>query len=209
MTPTEKSVARRRLRRLVDAGRRLVRTLDFRDASWVRPLPEVRIRTGRWVPGWTVHGFAAVIAVGCIAVVTSTRAQWIIPLILVGLTLLRPAGAPPVLFALWLGVQVMTSPITAHTFEASGLVFGVHLLAVLLITGADVHPSTRIELRVFVGPLRRLVAIQAFVQPITWATMTLAAGDVTVRWLPVFAALCVVAASWGLVRAVARVPDQV
>jgi hypothetical protein len=79
--------------------------------------------------------------------------------------LLRPAGAPPALFALWLGLQITTSEISAHTLRASGLVFGFHLLAVLLTTTSEVHPRTRVELRVFAAPLRRLVSIQAFVQP--------------------------------------------
>jgi hypothetical protein len=83
-------------------------------------------------------------------------------------------------------------------------VFGFHLLAVLLTTTAEVHPRTRVELRVFAAPLRRLVSIQAFVQPVTWATMTLAVEDVTVAWLPIPAAVCVVAASWVLVRRVAH-----
>lgn len=198
----------RRTSRLVGAGIRIVRTLDFREPSWARPLPRVRIRTGRWVPAWAVHGLAAVIAIGCIATVATSRSAWAIPSVLVALMLLRPAGAPPALFALWLGLQVTTSEISAHTPKASGLVLGFHLLAVLLITAGDVQRRTRIELRVFARPLRRLGAIQAFVQPVTWATMTLAAGDVTVRWLPTVAALGVVIGSWVLVRHVAQTPVQ-
>lgn len=198
----------RRTRRLLETGIRIVRTLDFREPSWVRPLPRVRIRTGRWVPAWVVHVLAAAIAIGCIATVAATRSEWAIPSVLVALMLVRPAGAPPALLALWLGLQVATSEVSAHTLEASGLVLGLHLLAVLLVTAGDVQPRTRIELRVFVGPVRRLGAIQAFVQPVTWATMTLAARDVTVRWFPIVAAVCVVVASWVLVRRVARTPDQ-
>jgi len=205
MIHTGRSVARpTRLRRVMTAGFRVVRTLNLREPSWVRPLPTIGIRIGRWVPAWAVHGFAAAIAVGCIAAVVTSRSQWILPSVLVLLMLLRPAGAPPTLFALWLGSQITTSAVSAHTLGASGLVFGFHLLVVLLMTAADVHPRTRVELRVFAAPLRRLVAIQAFVQPVTWATMTLAVEEVTVRWLPILAALCVVAASWVLVRRVAR-----
>lgn len=192
------------LRRLVATGLRLVRTFNLRDPSWVRPLPTVGIRMGRWVPAWAVHGFAAAIALGCIATVATARSQWILPSVLVLLIVLRPAGAPPTLFALWLGVQITTAEVSAHTLGASWLVFGFHVFAVLLTMTADVSPRTRIELRVFAAPLRRLVAIQALVQPVTWATMTLSAADVTVRWLPIVAVLCVGAASWALVRRVAR-----
>lgn len=192
------------LRRLLEGGSRLVRTLDFREPSWVRPLPRVGIHTGRWVPAWVVNALAASVAFGCIAVVATSRPQWTLASVLVVLMLLRPSGALPALFALWLGLQVATSEISSHTLETAGLVFGFHFLAVLLTTVADVHPRTRIELRVFAGPLRRLVVIQALVQPVAWATMTLAAGDLTVRWLPVLAALGLVGASWIVVRRVAR-----
>lgn len=198
----------RRTRRLSETASRIVRTLDFREPSWARPLPRVRIRTRRWVPAWVAHVLAAAIAVGCIATVATTRSEWAIPSVLVALMLLRPAGAPPALLALWLGLQVTTSEVSAHSLKASGLVLGLHLLAVVLVTAGDVRPRTRVELRVFAGPVRRLAAIQVFVQPVTWATMTLAARDVTVRWLPILAALCVVVASWMLIRQVARTSDQ-
>ena len=190
--------------RIIETGGRLVRTLDFREPSWVRPLPRVEVKLGRWVPAWVVSVVAGAVAVGCIAMVASSRPQWILALILVGLMLVRPAGAPPALFALWLGLQVATSYVTAYTLEASGLVFGLHLVAVLLTTAADLGLATRIELRVFAGPFRRMLVIQAVVQPVTWATMTLATGDVIVRWLPIVAAFGVVVASWVLVRLVVR-----
>lgn len=190
------------LRRIIETGGRVVRTLDFREPSWVRPLPRVGIRMGRWVPAWVVHVAAAATAVGCIAMVASSRPQWILASILVALMLVRPSGAPPALFALWLGLQVATSEHEGYTLAASGLVLGLHLIAVLLTTVADLGLGTRIELRVFAGPLRRLLSIQVLVQPVTWATMTLAAGSVTVRWLPAVAALGVALAVWAFVRRV-------
>lgn len=207
MNPLGRRTAERS-RRVVETGWRIVRTLDFRRPSWARPLPNVRVHIGRWVPAWAVHGFAALVGMGCIATVTDTPTEWILPSILVGLLLVRPAGAPPALLALWFGLRVTTSDISGYTPKAAALVFGFHLLALLLITTGDVHTRTRIELRVFAGPLRRMGAIQAFVQPLAWATMTLAANDVTVRWLPIVAALAVVTGSWVLVRHVARVPDR-
>ena len=191
-------------RRVVETGSRLVRTLDFREPSWVRPLPRVGIQMGRWVPAWVVHVLAGAVATGCIALVASSRPQWILASILVALMLVRPAGAPPALFALWLGLQVATSDVIAYNLAAAGLVFGLHLVAVLLTAVADLGLATRVELRVFAGPVRRMVVIQAAVQPVTWATMTLASGEVTVRWLPIVAAFGVVVASWILVRRIVR-----
>lgn len=205
MTVAESKVDRRTpLGRIVEAASRLVRTFDFRQPSWVRPLPRVGIQIGRWVPAWTVHASAALVAVACIAMVATSRPQWVLALVLVGLMLLRPSGATPALFALWLGLQVATSDIASYTLEASGLVLGLHLVAVLLTTVADLRPSTRIELRVFASPFRRLAVIQVLVQPVTWATMTLAAGEITVRWLPIAAALAIAAASWALVRRITQ-----
>ncbi|MEX2424310.1 MAG: hypothetical protein WD990_10050 [Acidimicrobiia bacterium] len=205
MTATDPRIARRTpAGRVMEAGSRVVRTLDFREPSWVRPLPRVKIQIGRWVPGWAVRVCAASIAVGCIAMVATSRPEWVLALVLVGLMLLRPSGASPALFALWLGLQVATAPDLSYGFDASGLVFGLHLLAVLFATAANLHPLARIELRVFAAPLRRVVVIQAVVQPITWATMSLAAGDVTVRWLPLVAAVGVAVSSWVLVRRIAR-----
>ena len=205
MTVTDSRIARRTLLgRVMEAGSRLVRTLDFREPSWVRPLPRVGIQIGRWVPAWAVHVCAAAVAGACIAMVATSRPQWVLASVLVVLMVLRPSGAPPALFALWLGLQVATSDVESYALEASGLVLGLHLVAVLLTAATDLRPRTRIELRVFAAPLRRLVVIQALVQPVTWATMTLAAGDVTVRWLPIVAAVGVVVVSWALVRRITR-----
>lgn len=205
MTATEPGIARRTLLgRLLETGSRLVRTLDFREPAWVRPLPRVGIELGRWVPAWAIHLCAASVAVGCVGMVATSRPEWVLASVLVGLMLLRPSGAPPALFALWLGLQVATTTEASYGFEAAGLVLGLHLLAVLFTTTADLHPRARVELRAFTAPLRRLVVIQALVQPVTWATMSLAARDVTVRWLPIVAALGVVVASWALIRRIAR-----
>jgi hypothetical protein len=191
-------------RRLAEAGSRLVRTFDIREPSWVRPLPRVGIRIGRWVPAWTVHVCAASVAVACIAMVATSRPQWVLASVLVGLMLLRPSGAPPALFALWLGLQVATSDIASFTLVASGLVLGLHLVTVLLVAAADLSPRTRVELRVFAAPLRRLVIIQALVQPVAWATMSLAASDITLRGLPIVAAVGLAAVSWTLARRITR-----
>ena len=136
--------------------------------------------------------------------VATSRPEWVLASVLVLLMLVRPSGAPPALFALWLGLQAATSDVASHTIEASGLILGLHLVAVLLTTTADVHPRARVELRVFTRPLRRLLVIQVLCQPVAWLTMTLAAGDVTVRWLPVVSALGLVLTSWVVVRRVAR-----
>jgi hypothetical protein len=136
--------------------------------------------------------------------VATSRPQWVLASVLVGLMLLRPSGAPPALFALWLGLQVATSDIASFTLVASGLVLGLHLVTVLLVAAADLSPRTRVELRVFAAPLRRLVIIQALVQPVAWATMSLAASDITLRGLPIVAAVGLAAVSWTLARRITR-----
>ena len=205
MTGTGTRVARRtRLARIMEMGSRLARTLDFREPSWVRPLPRVGIRIGPWLPAWAVRVCAVLVAAACVAMVATSRPQWVLASVLIGLMLLRPSGAPPALFALWLGLQVATGTDHSYAVEASGLVLGLHLVAMFFTTTADLHPRTRVELRVLAPPLRRLAMIQAVVQPVTWATMTLAAGEFTVAWLPVIAAVGLVVASWVLTRRIAR-----
>lgn len=192
---------------VIAVWRRLLQTADLRQPSWVRPLPRVVIHTGRWLPAWILHVGAAAVAVGCVALVATSRPQWTLALILIALMLVRPSGVPPALFALWVGLQVATAEQVTYSMRSLGLIAGIHFLAVLQTTAADVTPGTRIEIRVLHDPLRRLAVIQAVVQPVAWLTMAVAAQDFSLPWLPIVAAVGLAAISWFLAEQFTRTSE--
>jgi hypothetical protein len=181
-----------------DILRRLLGTFDLRQPSWSRPLPRVTVHTGRWLPAWVVHGCSGAVAVACTAMVATSRFQWLVAALLVAAMVVRPGIASPTPFVLWMAALLTFGQQAPYSIRTFGLIFGVHLLAVLTTASADLTRATRFEIGVLSEPIRRLLVIQVIVQPVAWGASWVAARNVTVPWVTVAAAAGLVALSWFL-----------
>lgn len=182
---------------LMEVIGRLVRTFDLRRPSWVRPLPRVRVDSGRWIPAWALHLSSAAVALGCTALVATHRAQWVLALFLIAMMLGRPAGVSPAILAVGIGLHWAVSGGSDLTPALAATVLGIHLLAVLTTTGGTLNRTTRVELAVLTEPLRRFLVLQSLVQPLLWLAISLTARGVAVTWLPIVAAISLAILAWG------------
>jgi hypothetical protein len=156
----------------------------------------VAIETAAALPAWVIHAGAAVVALASTAMVADGRGQWIASLLLIAPIALRPSGALPALFGGWTGLQVTMAGAAMTPLRVAAVVFSIHLLAVLTTATANLPPLTKVELGVLADPVRRLLAIQAIVQPAVWIASDVALRGHSLPWIGVIAAAGLAGLSW-------------
>jgi hypothetical protein len=172
------------------------RTLWFRTGGQPAPAdPPIRLDLKRPVPVWSVRLTSAVVASGCIALLAGDRTRWVLGYVVVALILFRPAGGAPAGLALLTGLWViMGDPFPPELFA---VMFGVHLVFVLSGLSGPLPWDGRIELSALAPPIRRLLIVQAFAQPLALLARFLAAQDLPVVWFQVAGAVAFAALAWG------------
>ncbi|HSJ27952.1 MAG TPA: hypothetical protein VLB67_07050 [Acidimicrobiia bacterium] len=156
------------------------------------------IETATALPAWVFNLTAALVAGASTFLLADSRGQWIVSIALIAPMAARPSGALPALFAGWTGLQVAVAGPGVGPGTVAGVIVAIHLLAVLTTLTANLRPTTKVELGVLAGPLRRLLLIQGLVQPAVWVASEAAQRDQAMPWLGVVAVLGLAALSWAI-----------
>lgn len=182
-------------RRLVEGVRRSYRTLLSLLPTKAR-LPAVRLELEHWLPCWVFRLLSVLLALGSAALVLSGTFGWLVVGVLAVLILIRPGSpAAPVLAAV-LGFSLLQQPEQVWGLRGPLLLLGVHACIALSALIGVTSWTARVQLRVLASPLGRFAVIQLVAQVIGVLGALLAGRELSWPWVPVVAALAVLALAW-------------
>ena len=157
----------------------------------VRTPPEL----GASVAGWVLRAALVVVALALAAVQFHSGFLLGVTVLLLALAAFRPRTMMAWLFLALIGASVLWQP-PEQAWRFAVVLLGMHLMHLLSAWCLHVPAAALVQLRVFVRPLARLVAIQVVVQAVALAVRAFhdtSAASVPVLGIVAAAALVVLA----------------
>ena len=164
-------------------------------AQWRHPSPRVSVDIGPAVRVWWLRAAMVLAAAVCAGVVARGPVSGVLLAgALVGLAV-RPGGSVPAAFtglatALW-----VLRPAPDWTVESSLLVLGLPLVVLVGQTVGTLPLAGLVEVDVIWPAVRRLLVVEAVVQPCGLLAGALSTSGLAVPWLPLLLAIALVAVS--------------
>lgn len=189
---------------LAAAASRIQRTvLVGRDES-ERPLPQVRIELGRWIPAGLLNVAVAALSLICAAQVATAAGHWAMAIVGAVAMAARPLPGMAQLYALVLGGGLALTASDPWAPKVFILIFGVHLFVQLGSLTQGLRWTTRVELAALAAPGRRFLVVQIGAQAAAVGGAWLAGRSIDAGWAAVLAGGCLAALALVLIRSVSR-----
>lgn len=160
--------------------------------------PRVTIEVGPSVPAGALRILVAVAAVGCVALVATSTAHWVVAAAVIGAAVVRPAGPAPAILPVGVALLVLTSPSGVSAVRVAALVLGLHLVVELAALVGDVPWSAAVERRVLSRARPRFVAVQAATQVLVVVGVAVTDRPPATTWLPLVAGVALAASAWAV-----------
>lgn len=160
---------------------------------------------GAAVAGWAVRAALVLVALGTARVQLAAGFSIGLAVILIALAAFRPRTMMAWAFLALTGASLLWQP-PEPSWRFAAVLLGVHLTHLLAAWSLHVPARALVQLRVFVRPLARLVAIQVVVQAAALVLLRVgpAAAAGGVPWLGIVAAAALLAQALVLITPIVR-----
>ena len=167
-------------------------------------LPRVTVAVGAAVPVWLLRLVVVAAATGALALVASDRIQWVIAGMLIGVIAIWPDSAAAGVFAVGIGLLLLTSAPEPFHPRVFLLAFALHLTLELGAVLGQLPGDGRVEVRALRRAARPFLTVQALAQALALLGAWVSARPATVPWLPLVAAVALAALAWAVTARLRR-----
>lgn len=176
------------------------------DREFSRPRPRVTLGLHNPVPVWVLKAAAGLAAAGCLILAFPGPLMWLLGGIVVFLILISRQPVAPQLLILLAGFSLLGG----EMFETRvyGLLFGLHLVFVLVAISGDLPWSGLVERSLLIEAIPRFVVIQLIAQTVAFGGSLAVAREFTGASLALLAGVAMAAVTWFGLMVVARQTAQ-